>query len=167
MIRRMFAAIVLGVGSLCVLPSVGHAALTSQDAVEAGGAVIASPYRTGPDFVEAQQFRLKDARVAGRDSARQSVTAWQVTQGKWNGENLDGLSMVLVQTTPEDGRTPRTTNCYVSYLATPEQRDALLSAYFATQEPKVADARVVRIEPAVIKIELAGRSVIVHLGLVA
>jgi hypothetical protein len=117
--------------------------------------------------VEAHQYRLPTVRVAGNESTRQTVTAWEVTRGSWNGQNLGGLSLVLVNSIADDGHAPATTNCYISHLATPAQRDALVSAYLASQSLDAGDARKWRLEPAVIRLEIAGKMVIVHLGLVA
>ena len=112
--------------------------------------------------------------MPGNVSARQSVTAWQVTTGTWNGQSLNGLSLVLVQTVSEDGRSPATTHCYVSHLATPAQKKALLSAYIADRsasdsnsEIRNTDPATWRVEPAVIKIELLGETVVIHLGAIA
>lgn len=136
------------------------------------------------DFVEARQFRVANARVpgggAGQPSSVQTVTAWQVAKGWWNGQSLDGLSLVLVQTVAEDGSARPSFNCYVSHLATPAQRDALVSAYAASQgrlprsagrpdgeTAKPADTSGWRVEPAVIRIDTEGGRVVVHLGTIA
>lgn len=156
MLRRVFAIVVLGVASLAAGPALG--ALTPQRAVS---------MQSGGDVLNAREYRLGDVRVAGRDSLRQSVTAWEVTTGSWNGERLNGLSLVLVQNTQENGRTGPTWDCYISHLATPAQRIALLSAFLAAQDQRQGDMRVWRIQPAVIRFEVAGKTVIVHLGMVA
>ena len=65
-------------------------------------------------------------------------------------------------------------NCYVSYLATPAQRAALVSAFKASlgirdSESVSGQGRSAawRIEPAVIKLEFIGRRVVLHLGIIA
>lgn len=159
MLRRTFSVVVLGFSLLTLMPATARAGLTAQtDETQR----VAS----GADFVEAHQYRLPNLRVAGADSTRQSVTAWEVSKGSWNGEKLGGLSLVLVKNSPEDGN-PASTNCYISHLATPAQRDALVSAYLASQAMAPGDLRKWRLEPAVIRLEIAGKTVIVHLGLVA
>ena len=66
--------------------------------------------------LETRQFRMDNARLPGRLSARQSVVAWQVTQGTWNGQTLDGLSVVIVKSTNEDGHTGNpAVCCYFSH----------------------------------------------------
>src|ERR1017187_3618369 len=96
--------VVLGIGllMLCSLTPPSHAALTSQDKSS-----------SLPDAVQMQQYLISNARLPGYTSARQTVTAWQVTQGTWNGEQLSGLNLVLVRSISEDGRALSTTNCYV------------------------------------------------------
>jgi hypothetical protein len=160
MLRRTFSLVLLGFSLVSLIPAAARAGLTAQsDETQR----VAS----GADFVEAHQYRLPNLRVAGADSTRQSVTAWEVSKGSWNGEKLSGLSLVLVKSISEDGNAPSTTNCYISHLATPAQRDALVSAYLASQSMAPGELRKWRLEPAVIRLEIAGKTVIVHLGLVA
>jgi hypothetical protein len=140
---------------------------------------LSMPVRVaGQEFVEAQQFKVADGRVPGgpgQVSMRQVVTAWQVNHGIWNGQVLDGLSLVLVQSIPEDGATRPFTNCYITHLATPAQRKALVNAYAAFQLPSTDNAPMIRpsdtatwrIEPAVIRFEFEGDHVVVHLGTIA
>jgi hypothetical protein len=143
---------------------------------EAQNAVVTAGPK--PEFIEAKQFRVADGRTPGgpgQPSSRQSVTAWQVVKGMWNGQALDGLSLVLVQTVAEDGRSRPSMNCYVSHRATPAQRRALVSAYAASQPSKSApdgetqpvDTSSWRIEPAVIRVESIGERVVVHVGAIA
>jgi hypothetical protein len=115
------------------------------------------------NYLDLRQFRLEDARVPGT-SARQSVTAWQVNAGSWNGQSLDGISVVLIETNlSQEGS--RQLACYVSEYATPAQREALLAAMRSTQA-NLRDANI-RLEPAVIRIENTGDSAVIHLALVA
>jgi hypothetical protein len=152
---------VLAVSLATLLAPSARAGLIAQDATP-----IAHQTGAGSDILQAHQYNLSDTRIAGQDSIHQKVTAWEVTTGTWNGESLSGLSVVLVQTN-DDAQSQHTTNCYVSHMATPAQRKALLSAFLASQAVAPADSGSMRVEPAVIKFEVAGHSVIVHLGLVA
>ncbi len=161
MLRRTFAVVALGFSLLLAMPVAARAGLTPQP--DSTLLRVAA----GADYVEAHQYRLSEARVAGVNSTRQSVTAWEVTEGSWNGENLGGLSLVLVKSVAEDGRAASTTNCYVSHLATPAQRAALVDAFIASQTITAGEAKKWRLEPAVIRLEMEGKTVIVHLGLVA
>src|ERR1043166_3733693 len=117
----------LGVLTISLACGIGMAAPASP-ASDASLSVI-------PDnnTLEARQFKIENARLPGQLSVRQSVTAWQVTQGTWNGQVLDGLCIVLVRSTSEDGRSSGSTNCYISHEATLAQRQALLGALVATQ----------------------------------
>lgn len=175
MLRRMLAVVAVGAGCASAVFSAGsvEAAPLSKDAQNA---VAGAPAR--PEFIEAKQFRLADGRTPGgpgQSSSRQSVTAWQVVKGMWNGQVLDGLSLVLVQTIAEDGRSRPSMNCYISHRATPAQRRALVNAYAASQPSKSAgageaqpvDTSSWRIEPAVIRVETVGEGVVVHVGAIA
>ena len=159
MLRRTVSVLALGFCLAMAMPGAARAGLTSDTSLPRLG--------SSADFVEAHQYRLPTARVAGNESTRQTVTAWEVTRGSWNGQNLGGLSLVLVNSVADDGHAPATTNCYISHLATAAQRDALVSAYLASQSLDAGDTRKWRFEPAVIRLEIAGKTVIVHLGLVA
>jgi Protein of unknown function (DUF1326) len=161
MLRRMLGIVAVGVAALLLVASPVSAARASQGLTPSLGGI------SGGDYVEARQFKLADAPVAGHESIKQSVTAWEVTSGSWNGESLEGLSLVLVQNKPENGEVAPTTNCYISHAATAAQRNALLSAFVASQDVKNTEVMSWRIEAAVIRIEVAGKQVIVHLGLVA
>jgi hypothetical protein len=150
------AVFVLGF-ALCLLPATARAA---------------SPAEALPPTVntlDTHEFHIQNARLPGALSARQNVTAWQVSQGSWNGQSLDGLSLVFVQSTAETGAAARLTNCYVSQDANPAQRTALVDAFLAsnTQSLSAADLNLMRVEPAVISIEIDGQTVVLHLGLLA
>jgi hypothetical protein len=162
MIRTLW---VLALGAvLSCLPLSAQAGLVSQDS-----AAVSQVGRTAPgsEVLEAHEYRLPERRVAGQESVRQSVTAWEVTSGSWNGVNLQGLSLVLVHSKSDTGPSDGTINCYVSHVATTAQRNALVSAYAAAQAVPSTAVRNWRIEPAVISFEVAGQRVILHLGLVA
>jgi hypothetical protein len=156
-IRGVVAVGMLGV--LGAFPAVSMAGVTGSGN---GAITVAGENNT----LEARQFRIENARLPGRDSNHQTVTAWQVSTGTWNGQTLDGLSLVLVHSTNE-GRGSAQVNCYVSHEATPAQRDALLSAFMASQPQLFANHGAVQMEPAVITLEVEGLTVILHLGLVA
>ena len=175
---RTVLAVVLGAG---LMPG-GLAGSSAHGAVLPGmDGMPSMPVRVaGQDFVEAQQYKVADGRVPGgpgQVSMRQRVTAWQVDHGMWNGQVLDGLSLVLVQSIPEDGTMRPFTNCYISHVATPAQRRALVNAYAASQPQgetresgasiRPADTASWRIEPAVIRFEFFGGRVVVHLGTIA
>src|SRR4051812_35792658 len=164
MVRTLW---VMALGAvLSCLPLSAQAGLVSQDSP-----AVSQSARTTPgadnDVLQAHQYRLPERRVAGQETVRQSVTAWEVTSGSWNGVSLRGLSLVLVQSKSDDGDSTGTTNCYVSHVATAAQRSALLSAYVAAQSLEPTAVRSWRVEPAVITFEIAGQHVILHLGLVA
>ncbi len=121
--------------------------------------------------VVTRQFRVAGthALVPAATAARQNLYVWQVAQGSWDGQLLDGLSLVLVQPLSEDGQPAGQTSIYVSDLATSDQRDALISA-LAASNPQLFPSRTsagVRIEPAVITIEFDGQNFVLHLGLIA
>ena len=162
MVRTLWV-VTLGAVLSC-LPLSAQAGLVPQDSPAAVSPDRASP---GNDALEAHQYRLPERRVAGQESVRQSVTAWEVTSGSWNGVSLQGLSLVLVQSKSDNGDSNGITNCYVSHLATAAQRSALLSAYVAAQAMEPTSVRGWRVEPAVITFEIAGQHIILHLGLVA
>jgi hypothetical protein len=155
MMRRALQLLTLGVVFALFAPSTVRAGLSSLDNVSESNSV------------EAREYRLRDRRVAGNESLRQNITAWRVTQGKWNGESIGGLSLVLVETASDNGQLTSTTNCYVSHLATAAQRDALVSAFVASQGLSISDVSNWRVEPSMIRIEINGQTVIIHLGLVA
>jgi hypothetical protein len=129
----------------------------------------AAPILPDANAIETREFHFHNARLPGIFSAHQDVTAWQVTQGTWNGQSLDGLCLVLVHSLSDDGRTPAQTNCYVSEYATLAQRQALLGAFLASNPQTVSsqDVSAIRIEAAVITLQLEGQTIVLHLGLVA
>jgi len=123
--------------------------------------------------LELRQFKIENVRLPGPSSVRQSVIAWQVLQGSWNGQVLDGLSLVFVKSTSEDGRSSSSANCYISHEASAAQREALRAAFVATQTDseggggiRARDMRNMRLEPAVISVELEGSTVVLHVALV-
>ena len=117
--------------------------------------------------IDARQFKLKNVHVAGHESVRQNVTAWKVASGSWNGESLAGLSLVLVQSTSDNGQFSPTTNCYISHLATLAQRNAMVSAFLAANSLTPSDAVSWRFEPGIIRLDVNGETVVIHIGLVA
>jgi hypothetical protein len=161
MVRTLWV-VVLGALLSC-LPPVAQAGLVSQDTALTPPVVRAAP----GDVLETHQYRLPEARVAGQQSVRQRVTAWEVTSGAWDGVNLKGLSLVLVQNTPDSNEYASTVSCYISHMATPTQRQALLAAYASAQAVSPSDMGQWRIEPAVISFEITGQHIVLHLGLVA
>lgn len=131
-------------------------------------ALAASARKAPADAVSVQQLRIEDVRV-GNSSARQDIHCWQITEGQWNGENLGGVSVVLVQQISEDGRR-MVSGLYVSAFATAAQRKAAVDA-IADGHPTLfpnRDSASDRIEPAVIEIEQGpGDSLVLHIALVA
>ena len=132
-------------------------------------AVGQAPAISESNSLETREFHFHNARLPGNFSSHQEVTAWQVTQGTWNGQSLGGLCLVLVQTSSDDGRNAAHTNCYVSEFATSAQRQALLTAFLATTRSAISsgDLNSLRLEPAVVTIEVDGQELTLHLGLVA
>ena len=159
-LRSLVVAVLLGFLTLCSTAVPLRAALTAQEK---------TVQPTDLSALEMRQYRITDARIPGPVSARQSVTAWQITSGTWNGQELSGLSLVMVRSQPEDGRALPTTNCYISQTATPAQREALIGAFIATLPPalRAVAATAMRIEPAVITFEFDGHTIVLHVGLVA
>ncbi len=157
-LNRLLVAVVLL--NVLAWPTLGFAsASVSSDQTSAAPA----------NYLEAHEYHFDNARIPGSGSVRQNVTAWQVSAGRWNGQSLNGLSIVLVESIAEDGRTPRQTNCYLSHFATGTQREALLSAFMSTQPEHFSSLQIqnMRVEPAAISIEIDGQSVTLHLGLIA
>jgi hypothetical protein len=156
-VRGAVAAGILGVMAACPTISLAGTANSTPMAVAGEN-----------NTIEARQFRIENARLPGRESNHQTVTALQVTTGTWNGQTLDGLSLVLVHSSNE-GQSSAQVNCYVSHEATPAQREALLSAFMASQPQLFANrgGGAVQMEPAVITLEVEGQTVILHLGLIA
>src|SRR5438874_13147737 len=109
MVRTLWV-VALGAVLSC-LPLSAQAGLVPQDSP----AVVQFGRTTpGNDVLEAHQYRLPERRVAGQETVRQSVTAWEVTSGSWNGVSLQGLALVLVQSKADDGDPTVTSNCYVT-----------------------------------------------------
>jgi len=105
-------------------------------------------------------------QVLPEGNVGQSLTCWQVLHGSWNGQNLDGLSIVLVkQLTETNGNTSVDRFVYVSDSATAAQRVALVAAVAASNPTWFPDIKSIRIEPASIQIEQTdGTTVVLHLG---
>jgi hypothetical protein len=154
-ILALAGAVLLGGSSLAMagLAPVADAPYGSRSAV------------SSVNYLDVRQYRVEEARVPGT-STRQSVTAWQVNAGTWNGQSLDGLSIVLIEQNGSEGSESRTLCCYVSDYATPAQREALLAAMRSSQ-PLVRDAGNIRLEPAVIRLEQNGDAAVIHLALIA
>jgi hypothetical protein len=136
-------------------------ALAGMTAQRSSGSVVSTP----GNYIDARQFTLNDSMVPG-SSIRQNVTAWQVNLGRWNGQNLDGLSVVLVEQFASEGDAGKVVACYVSEFASPAQREALLAALQCSQ-PRLKDAANIRLEPACIRIDIDGQNAVIHLGLIA
>lgn len=124
-----------------------------------------SSVQSSANYLDVRQFRAIDARVPGT-SIRQNIFAWQITSGTWNGQSLDGLSVVLVEQISSEGQGARTFVCYVSDFATLAQRQAAFAALQSSQAV-LKDMQNIRVEPAVIRIDVDGQSVVIHLGLIA
>jgi hypothetical protein len=157
-------AIAAALAALLTLPN-GANALASPLEGQLGLPVIAES-----NSVQTRQFHIDNARIPGHISTRQSVIAWQVTQGTWNGQALDGLCLVLVKSISDDGLATPRISCYVSNEATLAQREALLGAFIASQPQAIArevTGGMLRLEPAVITLEIEGTTVVLHLGLIA
>ena len=162
MVRTLWV-VMLGAVLSC-LPLTVQAGLVSQDSP---AAPQISRVAGANGALETHQYRLAERRVPGQESVRQRITAWEVTSGSWEGVNLQGLSLVLVQNIPDSDASATTVNCYISHVATSAQRHALVSAYVASQAVSPSDVRKWRVEPAVISFEIAGQRIILHVGLVA
>ena len=160
MMRRLLV-LALAVALLVSLPAPVRAVLSSQD-----NKTLTRVYAPG-EALEARQYRLPETRVAGQEYVRQSVTIWEVTAGTWNGQSLKGLILVLVRSTSDVGPSRPMTNCYVSHFASAAQREALLGAFVAAQSLAPGEVASWRVEPAVIRFDMAGPTLVVHLGLVA
>ena len=153
--RRALFLWVLALFMISAVPANARAALTSRDAVAENNSI------------ETREYKLRDRRVAGNESLRQNITAWRVTNGTWNGEALGGLSLVLVETASDNGTTTPTTNCYISHIATMAQREALVSAFVTAQGLSPEYVTSWRMEPSIIRLEINGQTVIIHLGLIS
>ena len=128
-----------------------------------------SPVLAGPDLggsLQLRQFHVdRVSQSTPEGSARQSLTCWQITHGSWNGQSLDGLSLVLVKQGDGNG----TERClYVSDTATLAQREALVAAVAASNPSLLPDVKSIRIEPASIEVEqLDGTTLVLHLARIA
>jgi hypothetical protein len=159
MFRKIMIA-ALATGVMALSPLSARAVLNTENAQVAARAA-------NVDLLQARQYRLPETRLPGQESIRQLVTVWEITAGTWNGQSLEGLSLVMVKRIADNDSCATTTRCYVSHSASPAQRDALLGAFRAAQSELFGDSASWRLEPAVIRVEHIGGAVIVHLGLVA
>jgi hypothetical protein len=155
--------------------ALGLPAIAGAASVDSSAAALRAPATVAPtmtdQFVDAQQLRIDT--VAGMHSeqsaARRTIMAWQISAGKWNGQLLDGLSLVLVQTEPTDAAPEGDTAIYVSDIATPAQREALLAAISASH-PAAFTSRdgTCHVEPAYIRVEQSsGGMLVLHLSPIA
>jgi hypothetical protein len=160
MIRALcLAAIAMAAVAFC--PARARAVISSSDGVKPAARMASA------DVLEARQYCMPDSRVAGQESIRESVTVWEVTTGTWNGQSLQGLSLILVSRVADNDTRVATTNCYISHVASAAQRDALVDAFVTSQTISPGEATSWHLEPAVIRVEHVGDVVVVHLGLVA
>ena len=94
-------------------------------------------------------------------AGREAILAWTVRAGQWNGEPLEGLSVVAVVQSEEtlgdgDGAVPARAVVVVDERASELQRQALLGLARSMAGPLLAD--VVRVEAAAIEVaEDSGR----------
>lgn len=153
--------------ALVAVTFVGNASLAMAGLSAAHDVSFPLPVASQPsvNFLDVRQYRVDNARVPGM-TTQQTVTAWQVISGTWNGQSLGGLSLVLVEQNASEGRGVRTFACYVSEFASPAQREALLAAMQSTH-PNLRDIGSVRIEPAVIRIDVDSQNVTIHVGQIA
>jgi hypothetical protein len=160
--KSVLVVAALAVAGLAFGPPRVFGGMTSTEgvAMPAGGLVDLIP-------LQAKVYHLPESRVVGQACVREGVTVWECTSGTWNGQCLQGLSLVLVNNPKTKSQGRCETQCYVSHGATPEQRAALLNAYLTSQAIAPGEATNWRVEPAVIRLEIAGQEVFVHLGLVA
>jgi len=126
---------------------------------------------TGTNSLQARQVQIDALHSTSLNgSVRQTLHCWQVTQGAWNGQTLDGLALVLIQPLTEDGQPSRQANVYISDYATAAQREALVAA-LAAAHPDLFIARGsagMKIEPACIELEqIDSQTLVLHLGLIA
>ncbi len=165
MIRRFSPALVLAAAALVAFPAISSAAISSQNSIPP---LPADP-GSSADHILARTNRIIDSIIANQRAFRQIVTTWAVSDGNWNGENLAGLSLVLIQDLPESGpnRGNPITHCYFSHLATPSQRDALLNAFLTAMNLPPRQSTTWTIEPAVIRLEPAGHTTILHLATIS
>lgn len=117
-ILSLFAASLVTLAGFSATPGFATEGVVTSSSLEMITPVAAA------NSVETHEFHLRNARIPSLQSSRQNVTAWQVDHGSWNGQTLNGLSVVLVQSVSEGGMPARLTNCYVSHEATPAQRTA-------------------------------------------
>jgi hypothetical protein len=131
-----------------------------------------APVAVPTQFVDARQLRIDNVVGLTPDratpSTHRTVIAWQINAGYWNGQQLDGLSLVLVQTMSDDPAADDTA-IYISDHATVAQRDALLTALSAAHPALFGqrDANC-RVEPACIRVEQdSAHRMVLHVGTIA
>jgi hypothetical protein len=159
--KSMLVAGAIAMAGLVFCPQGARAGLTAPENAAPGGSVTES------QLCQAKVYHVPESRVVGQCGVREGVTVWECTAGTWNGQSLQGLSLVLVNKPTSEGQGACAKQCYVSQGATAEQRAALLNAYLTSQAISPGEATQWRVEPAVIRLEIAGKAVVVHLGLVA
>jgi hypothetical protein len=120
---------------------------------------------------QAESLRIRQLRVGRyvgplQPGQMRHAICWEFQGGTWKGQNLEGLTCVLVQ---RMGNTPSNnqTVLYVSLMATPEQRlaatDAVMSIY--GDQLSAAMRRDLRTESAAISMEQTDdQSVVLHLA---
>ena len=155
---RNMSMVAVAVAAMLGSAAAGHAAELAD-----GGVVV-----TQGNLLDVQQYKVENARIPGT-SIRQNMTVWQVREGMWNGQELSGLTLVVMEQASADGTGGRTFAAYVTHYASPEQRSALVAAISAAQPTMGAlkDPSSLRVEPAVIRVDLDGATVVIHLGLIS
>lgn len=120
---------------------------------------------------QAESLQIRQLRVGWyvgplQPGQMRHAICWEFQGGTWKGQNLEGLTCVLVQ---RMGKTPSNnqTVLYVSLMGTPEQRlaatDAVMSIY--GDQLSTMMRRDLRTEPAAITLEQADdQSVVLHLA---
>jgi hypothetical protein len=128
-----------------LLASALHAATISGDYLESRSA----------DVYVAQCFAMSEVGLTGD----QALMAWHVREGIWNGQKLDGLSvMAAVKASgtlgdPYENPYPAKAVLVVDDQATPAQREALVA--FAQHEGGKLLASVVRVMSAPMEMQVA------------
>jgi hypothetical protein len=117
------------------------------------GAALAAPAVSG-DYIESRSLSIYagachyggEAVTAGQET----VMAWRIKNGAWDGQNLDGLSVVAVVNGPEnlalnpDGHHSL---LYVDQSASPEQRDALVKMLTSNYGKMLGNIAAVKSDP--------------------
>jgi hypothetical protein len=160
--KYIFVVGAMAMAGLVFCPQGVRAGLTAPGSTAAPAGSAANSM-----LCQVKVYQVPESRVVGQCCVREGVTVWECTAGTWNGQSLGGLSLVLVNNPTSKSEVPCARRCYVSHGATPDQRAALLNAYLTSQAVSPGEATQWHVEPAVIRLEIAGRVVFVHLGLVA